>query len=202
MGRLPSTKQQVLTSGTNLLTIAGLNGITIGALAVRTGMSKSGLFAHFRSKEELQLQLLDNAAQIASATVIEPAMAAAPGLPRLRALVAAWLGWTRSAGLDGGCPVAAGMFELDDMHGHVRDHLLSMEAYWRALLLRLTDEAVERKQLKKDLDAEQFVWELCGIYLSHHASSRFLNDPKADVRAGIAFEALLARSAVNPRSKL
>ncbi len=201
MERPSTTKQQVLTSGTNLLSVGGLNGITIGALAVRTGMSKSGLFAHFRSKEELQLQLLNNAAQIATTTVIEPSMAAPQGLPRLRALVAAWLGWTRAAGLDGGCPVAAGMFELDDTPGRVRDHLLSMEAYWRELLLRLTDEAVERKHLRKNLDTEQFVWELCGIYLSHHASLRFLSDPKADIRAGIAFEALLARSAVKPRSK-
>ncbi len=157
-------------------------------------MSKSGLFAHFRSKDELQIQLLEHAAQIASAKVVEPVLAEAKGLPRLRALVARWLGWTRHAGLDGGCPVAAGMFELDDSPGHVRDRLFEMEAYWRALLLRLTQDAVEQGHLRSNLDTEQFVWELCGIYLSHHASLRFIGDPKADTRANSAFEPLLERA--------
>ncbi len=188
------SKDRILDSGSNLLSLSGLGGITLGTLADRSGMSKSGLFAHFRSKDELQIQLLEHTAKIASAHVVVPAFAAEKGLPRLRALVERWLGWTRQAGLEGGCPVAAGMFELDDGSGPVRDCLLQMEAYWRGLLLQLTREAVDHGHLRSDLEAEQFVWELCGIYLSHHASLRFLRDPDSDARAGAAFEALLERA--------
>src|ERR1700740_2053070 len=83
----------------------------------RTGMSKSGLFAHFGSKEEVQIGLLEHTARIAAEHVVAPAMRASEGLPRLKALIRNWLGWTTRAGLAGGCPVAAGMFELDDNDG-------------------------------------------------------------------------------------
>ena len=161
-------------------------------------MSKSGLFAHFRSKDELQIKLLEHTARIASDHVVGPAFAVEEGLPRLRALVERWLGWTRHAGLEGGCPVAAGMFELDDSSGPLRERLLEMESYWRGLLLQLTREAVDHGHLRSDLDREQFVWELCGIYLSHHASLRFIRDPESDARAGVAFEALLERALAQP----
>ena len=195
------SKDRILDSGSNLLSVGGLGGITLGTLADRSGMSKSGLFAHFRSKDELQIQLLQHTAKMASEYVVRPALAAEEGLPRLRSLVERWFGWTRHAGLEGGCPVAAGMFELDDGSGPVRECLLEMETYWRGLLLRLTGEAVEHGHLRRDLDAEQFVWELCGIYLSHHVSLRFVRDPDADARASAAFEALLERALPRARKK-
>ncbi len=176
------------------MTISGLSGVTIGALAERAGMSKSGLFAHFGSKEELQLGLLDQTARVFDETVLAPAMAAPEGLLRLRAQVHNWFNWTAWAGLKGGCPIASGIFELDDQAGPVRERLLIMEKQWRETLVEATAQAVERGQLRSDLDKEQFVWELCGIYLSHHASARFVKDPEADVRAQRAFTALLDRS--------
>ena len=157
-------------------------------------MSKSGFFAHFGSKEELELKLLANAAEIAREHVVAPSMKRPKGLTRLRALVRNWFGWTARAGLEGGCPVAAGLFELDDSEGPVRDKLLEMEQFWRGLLAAQVADAIALGQLKADLDVEQFVWELCGIYLSHHASARFVRDPKADGRARVAFEALLRRA--------
>ncbi len=157
-------------------------------------MSKSGLFAHFRSKEEVQLQLLENTAKIAGERVIGPAMRVAEGLPRLKAIVKNWLGWTAKAGLSGGCAVAAGMFEFDDREGPVRDRLLTMEKFWRDLLAQQVARAVELKHFRAGLDIDQFVWELCGIYLSHHASFRFVRDKNADRRARIAFDALVARA--------
>lgn len=159
-------------------------------------MSKSGLFAHFGSKEEVQLGLLEGAMKVAAASFVEPALRKPPGLPRLKAVFNGWLGWTAKAGIAGGCPVAAGMFEFDDAAADnpVRRQLSVLDQQWRELLMKLTHEAMRTGQLRSDLDAEQFVWELCGIYLAHHVSFRFAKDPRADKRAQNAFEALLARS--------
>jgi AcrR family transcriptional regulator len=188
------TRQRIVHEGLDLLSEAGLSGVTLGALAKQTRMSKSGLFAHFRSKDDLQIALLEHMAEVSAAHVVRPAMRLATGLPRLKALVNNWLGWTEKAGLSGGCPVAAALFELDDTEGPVRTKVLAMESYWRGLLVGLTREAMDLGHLRADLDSDQFVWELCGIYLSHHASLRFLRDARSDKRARIAFAALLERA--------
>ncbi len=99
---------------------SGLAGVTLGVLADQVGMSKSGLFAHFRSKEDVQIGLLQYMAQFATTHVVQPRMSADEGLPRLKALVHNWFGWAQRAGLPGGCPVAAGLFEFDDVEGAVR----------------------------------------------------------------------------------
>ena len=175
--------------------------MTLGLLAEDAGVSKSGLFAHFGSKEELQIGLLDRGAQVAREQVVTPAMQAAEGLPRLQALVSGWFGWTSRAGLSGGCPVAAGLFELDDAEGPVRQHVLALESQWRKLLTQLVQAAIDCGHLRADLDSEQFIWELCGIYLSHHASFRFLRDPQADLRARTAFAGLLKRAQPQPSDR-
>src|SRR5262245_55568905 len=108
-------KQRIVADGLGLLTRTGFGGVTLGVLASQTGLSKSGLFAHFGSKTEVQLRLLDEAVQVSKVTIIEPGMSAPEGLPRLRAVFERWLGWTEKAGLGGGCPVAGGFFELDDV---------------------------------------------------------------------------------------
>jgi hypothetical protein len=94
--------------------------------------------------------------------------------------------------------VAAGFFEFDDVEGAVRDEILAMESQWRGLLTNLVRQAIERGHLRRDLDVEQFVWELCGIYLAHHAAHRFLRAADADRRAQTAFAALLARALPPP----
>jgi AcrR family transcriptional regulator len=173
---------------------AGLDGVTLGVLADQVGMSKSGLFAHFRSKEEVQISLLEHTAEVGAAYIIAPSMNKPEGLPRLKALVSNWFGWAPRAGLPGGCPVAAGLFEFDDVEGPVRDKLVEMEAEWRGLLTKLVVDAISLGHLRRGVDADQFVWELSGIYLSHHAAQRFLKSADADRRASLAFEFLLARS--------
>lgn len=177
---------------------SGLAGVTFGVLAAQAGMSKSGLFAHFHSKEDVQIGLLEHMAEFATANVVQPAMATEEGLPRLQVLVRNWLGWAQRAGLPGGCPVAAGLFEFDDVEGPVREKILEMESEWRGLLSLLLRQAVERGHLRQNLDIDQFVWELCGIYLSHHAAQRFLRTADADSRADTAFEALLERALPPP----
>src|ERR1700741_2054295 len=121
---------------------AGLAWGTLGGLAGDVGMSKSGLFAHFRSKDAVQIALLDRMAEVANRVVVAPAMAQPAGLARLQALVGNWIGWAGRAGRSGGCPVAAALFELDDQVGEVRAKVEAMEANWRGLLGALTAEAM------------------------------------------------------------
>ncbi|WP_043361442.1 TetR/AcrR family transcriptional regulator [Belnapia sp. F-4-1] len=189
-----ATRVSLLHHGLRALSVDGLSGVTLGRLAEASSLSKSGLFAHFRSKEQLELALLDEAARLAHAHVVEPAMKAPEGLPRLCGLVERWIGWPSRAGLPGGCPIASALFELDDGEGRVREHIAALEKEWRELLHSLTASAVALGHLKVETDIEQFVWELCGIYLSHHASARFLRDPAAGARARHAFDALLHRA--------
>jgi AcrR family transcriptional regulator len=189
-----STRQRILRQGLSLMSRSGLSGVTLGVLADQVGMSKSGLFAHFQSKEDVQIELLSHLAEFAMARVVEPSMTADEGLPRLRALVEHWFGWAQRAGLPGGCPVAAGFFEFDDVEGRVRNKILELEGEWRRLLTALVQQAVDRGHLRHDLDVEQFVWELCAIYLGHHAAHRFLRAADADLRAGAAFRALVERA--------
>jgi AcrR family transcriptional regulator len=195
------TRERILRQGLALMSQSGLTGVTLGSLADQVGMSKSGLFAHFHSKEQVQIELLQHMAQFAQEHVVQPAMSAGEGLPRLKALVNNWFGWAQRAGLPGGCPVAAGLFEFDDVEGAVRNQILAMESEWRDLLKQLVQQAVNQGHLRRDLDVDQFVWELCGIYLSHHAAHRFLRAADADSRAQTAFQALLDRALPSPRKR-
>lgn len=193
-----TTRERILQQGLSLISRDGLGGVSLGALALEVGMSKSGLFAHFGSKEEVQIELMRHMARVTARCVLEPAMAEPEGLPRLRAFVEHWLNWTERAGLSGGCPIAAALFEVDDVAGPVREQVVLMEGEGRALLGRLVAQAIERGHLRSGVDIEQFVWELCGIYLSHHVSTRFLRAPDADARARTAFEALISRARPEP----
>src|SRR5580700_185501 len=144
-----STRDRILHQGLALMSRSGLAGVTLGVLADQVGMSKSGLFAHFRSKEDVQIELLSHMAEFATAHVVEPSMTAGEGLPRVRALVRNWFGWAQRAGLPGGCPVAAGLFEFDDIEGRVRNKILEMESEWRGLLTQLVQRAVEMGGLRR-----------------------------------------------------
>src|ERR1700693_4349005 len=137
-----STRDRILNQGLALMSRSGLSGVTLGVLADQVGMSKSGLFAHFRSKEEVQIELLRYMAKFATARVVQPAMSADEGLPRLKALVYNWFGWAHRAGLPGGCPVASGLFEFDDVEGAVRNQILEMEAQLPGMLINLFQPAV------------------------------------------------------------
>jgi AcrR family transcriptional regulator len=188
------TRGRLLAIGVNTISVEGLTGLTLGGLATEAGVSKSGLFAHFTSKEELQLSILDAAVRLAGEQVVAPAMPIEPGLPRLRAVVENWLGWSTRCGLRGGCPMAAAVFELDDLSGAIREAVVARESAWRGFLTGLVRDAVQCGHLPNTVDVDQFVWELFGIYLSHHTSSRFLRDPQARDRAIRAFAALVRRA--------
>lgn len=185
------TKQRLLETGLDLMSVYGVSGVTLGQLAAASSMSKSGLFAHFKSKEQLQIELLDSMAVTASRFIFEPAMQAPPGLRRLRSVMEHWRGWWRRAGLVGGCPIASAFFELDDVEGDIRNHVSAMEREWRDQLARIVDEVIAVGDLSAETDVDQFVWEMCANYLGHHVSSRFLRSAEADARARQSFDALI-----------
>ncbi|TGX53723.1 TetR/AcrR family transcriptional regulator [Sphingomonas gei] len=193
-----ATRDKVISEGLQRLSEGGFASVTIGRLAEATNLSKSGLFAHFQSREALEIALLDAARDMAHKHVVEPALRNPEGLPRLMALVGLWFGWSARAGLRGGCPIAAGLFELDDVPGVVRDCVSSADQEWRALLRTAVQAAIDLGHLYPDADGDQIVWELCGIYLAHHVSMRFHRDPHAGRRARHALVAVLQRSGANP----
>jgi AcrR family transcriptional regulator len=185
------TRQTILEHATGLATQIGLEGLSIGRLAEDLKLSKSGLFAHFRSKEALQLQVLETARQQFVERVIRPGLAAPRGETRLRALFEKWLAWGREN--PGGCLFVNTAVEFDDRPGAVRDSLLRDQRDWLDLLANSVRAASQEGQFDPALDAEQFAHELYGVMLGWHHAARLLRDPRADERTRTAFEALLDR---------
>ncbi len=140
------------------------------------------------------MHLLIRTFEIARRQVMDAAMQAPEGLPRLEAATLAWFNWFSTAGLPGGCPVAAAMFELDDVEGMVRKRLLAEVRQWEAAMKDLAADAVARGHLRKDLDIDQFFWEIQCIYLGHHVARRFFRSPQANTQAVKAFRSLVERA--------
>lgn len=191
--------KRIVRSGLELASQRGLSRVTLGELASRVAMSKSGLFAHFASKVALQIELLDSAEATLLDHVVTPCADLPRGLPKLRGIVDRWLDWAQSAGLPGGCPLYAATFELDDMPGPARDHLVRRHEAWTELLAGLVRDAVDEGHLPPDTDPVQVVRALEGIYLAHHVAWRFTNDPDATRRAHTAVEALFAPTSPDPQ---
>ena len=190
MGKGEATRQVILDRATALASEVGLTGLTIGQLADDLHLSKSGLFGHFQSKEALQIQVLEHGAASFVEQVVRPALGAARGLPRLRALFERWLAW--DASLPGGCVFVAASSELDDRPGPVRDRLIDFQRQWIDVLATSFLKAIEVGDVAADADPAQFAHDLYGIMLAWHHSARLLGDPAAERRARRAFEALLA----------
>lgn len=187
------TKRAIVDQALELASTVGLDKLTIGALANATGMSKSGLFAHFKSKEQLQLQVLEEARQRYIEVVTTPALKKPRGLARLRAMLELTLGeWEES--LPGGCIFHAVVAELDDQPGPTRDYLVEVLGEQRRMFERATRMAIDTGELRKDLDVDQFVFELSSITGAYHHFGRLLGDPNAAKHAHRAFEGLLDRA--------
>jgi AcrR family transcriptional regulator len=193
MGKGEASRHRILCTGLDLASERGLSNVTLGELSTRAAMSKSGLFAHFKSKDDLQIKLLEAAEVALVEHVLAPCAALPAGVPQLRCAVDRWFVWAQSAGLRGGCPLYAAAFELDDVPGPVREYLLQRHEVWIGILIGLLDDAVVEGQLSTDTDTAQVAFELEGIYLSHHLARRFTGDPDALQRAARAVDALLAR---------
>ncbi len=189
MGKGDVTKGVILDDAVQLASRVGLKAMSIGSLAEHTAMSKSGLFAHFRSKEQLQLDVLARAHRRFVDLVVRPALSTPRGIPRLQALFDGWLGWSES--LTGGCLFVSAAAELDDQPGPVRDSLVRSELDWLELLSTVARTAITEGQFRPDLDPEQFAYELHAITLAHQHASRLLRDERAAERSRRAFDALI-----------
>jgi AcrR family transcriptional regulator len=185
------TREAILTHALGLATRVGFEGLTIGRLAEDLQMSKSGLFAHFRSKEALQLEILRMAGARMIEDVVRPALAAPRGEPRVRALFERWLAWEQSPSLPGGCPFMSASFELDDRPGPVRDFVVQSLRDWSDTLAGAARIAIQEGHFRADLDCEQFAHDCHGIALAFVHASRLFRDPRAHARAQSAVDALL-----------
>ena len=194
------TREAILLHALRLATQIGFEGLTIGRLADDLKLSKSGLFAHFKSKENLQLEVLRMASRRFIDEVIKPALTAPRGERRVRALFDRWLAWEASPSLPGGCPFMAASMELDDRPGPARDLLVKSQKDWLETIAHTAGTAIQEGDFDADLDTEQFAHEVNGIGLAYTHASRLLKDPRARARADLAFEALVVRARATRRS--
>ncbi|MBL0918427.1 MAG: TetR/AcrR family transcriptional regulator [Hydrogenophaga sp.] len=196
------TKAAIVDAALGLATQIGLEGLSIGALAEVMQMSKSGVFAHFGSREELQISVVREYHTRFEDEVFYPAMAAPRGLPRLRALFDNWMKRT-SVEIDSGCIYISGAVEFDDRPGPVRDALASSVTTWQDAFKRAVEIAAEEGHFAPDTDASQVAFEIHGLILALHYEARFLRSPGCIDRAWRGFAAILERNgaAAAPRRK-
>ena len=185
------TRAAIVDAALALASHIGLEGLSIGALAEVTGMSKSGVFAHFGSREELQISVVREYHARFEDEVFRPSMKAGRGLPRLRELFDRWLKRV-SIEIDSGCIYISGAVEFDDRPGPVRDALVDMVNTWQRALERSIAVAVAEGHLRADTDARQLLFEIHGLILALHHDARFLRHAGATERARAGFERVLA----------
>lgn len=190
MSKGKETRRSILRQALDLSSEVGLEGLTIGTLATRVGLSKSGLYAHFNSKEDLQSAVLDAAGGLFVEEVASRAFAAPRGLPRLRALFDRWLDWTTDT-LSGGCVFVTAAVEFDDRPGPVRDILVTQQRGVIEMIAKAAGMGVAEGHFREDLDVDQFAFEFWGILLSYHYFSRLLRTGDARARATRVFEKLI-----------
>ena len=191
MGKGDERRQLILERAAQTASRLGLEGLTIGRLASDLGLSKSGLFAHFQSKEALQVQTLRHAAELFVDRVVRPALKAPRGERRLRALFERWLTWAEADVLKGGCLFVAAATELDDQDGPARDELVRQQRDWLELIANVARTGVAEGDFRPQLDGEQIAHDLYGVMLAYHHARRLLRDPRASERARRAFDALV-----------
>ncbi len=186
------TKATIVDAALGLATQIGLEGLSIGALAEVTQMSKSGVFAHFGSREELQISVIREYHTRFEEEVFYPAVQEARGLPRLRALFANWMKRT-SIEIDSGCIYISGAVEFDDRTGPVRDALVGSVMTWLAAMRRAVVSAKEEGHLLAGADEDQLLFEIHGLILALHYEARFLRNPGSIARANAGFDNILRR---------
>jgi AcrR family transcriptional regulator len=185
----------VLDQAVDVARRVGLGGLTIGSLAEQAQLSKSGLFGHFRSKEALQLQVLEHARARFEEAVARPALRAPRGEPRMRELLDRWLRWDA---LPGGCPFVAAATEFDDQPGPVRDRLVRDQRDLFDMIATIFRTGIAEGHFRTDADPDQFAQDFYGVVLACHHAIRLLGDGRAETRARRAFETLLAEARTTP----
>ena len=183
------TKLAILRAGLNMASKFGLENVSIGQLAKATNMSKSGLFAHFQSKENLQIQILNFAGESFTELVFAPALQEKAGIPRIKALVTNWIQWTTQ--LSGGCIFVSASTEFSDRPGRVRDFILMQQQDWVESLSRVAQSAIEAGDFQKDIDCAQFAFDLYSLLLGIFYYHQLLQDADTGKRWEAALERLL-----------
>jgi AcrR family transcriptional regulator len=194
------TREAILTAGVALACRTGLGGLTISTLAADVGMSKSGMFAHFGSKEALQLAVVETAAREFATEVVIPALHAPRGEPRVLALLEGWL----ECGLlrrPGGCLFVKASTELDEQPGPVRDRLRDLHLELAGAIARIFVGGIAQGHFRADADPEQFAVDLHAVMLGFYHQHRMLADPRAADRARAAVAALLTAARPTPQEQ-
>jgi AcrR family transcriptional regulator len=191
------TRQAILTRAFEIAKMVGLSGLTIGRLAEDTGLSKSGLFAHFGSKEALEVAVVEEAARQFVEFVVTPALRRPRGEPRVRALFERWMQWGQRPG---GCFFVAAIAELDDRPGPPRDALVQACKDWLDTLATAARIALAEGHFRPDVEPDQFAFDVYSIMLGFHAYQKFLRAPASLERARDSLERLLA-SARTPAAR-
>lgn len=184
------TRVAILEMALELASREGLEGLTIGLLADKMNMSKSGVFAHFGSREDLQIAVVKLYHQRFAQEVFYPSVKDSRGLPRLQAMFAHWVRRV-SVEIASGCIYISGAVEYDDRPGPIREELADMVRTWQAALQRCVSQAIETGHLRADTEPEQLVYEMYGLILALHHDARFLKAPGSVQRAQSGFDRLI-----------
>lgn len=192
-----TTKKLILEEAMKIASIHGIEGITIGELAKKVGMSKSGLFAHFENKDNLQLAILKMATEHFVEVVLKPSFKKPKGLPRIEALVDHWIDFLNdTAKLPGGSIFISASFELDDRPGVLKDFVQKSQNDLILNIEKAVQIAIDCKHLKSNTDKNDFAWKLYSYILGYHHFHRMLHDPKAEQFLKNAVNELINRNKV------
>ena len=191
MAKGQQTKTNIIDTALHIATHHGLESLSIGGLAEATSMSKSGVFAHFGSREDLQMEVLKLYHYRFEQEVFFPSMKEPRGIQRLQSMFARWVKRV-SVEIASGCIYISGAVEYDDRPGPIRDSLVAMVRAWQGALLRCVEQSIATGDLKADTDAQQLVYEMYGLILALHHDARFLRVPGSIERAQAGFVRLLA----------
>jgi len=189
MSKGEETKLAILETGFSMASTMGLDLVSIGSLAKATNMSKSGLFAHFQSKENLQVEILKHAGDVFAEKIVVPALRTPAGIPRIRALVSNWIQWTSR--LRGGCIFVSASSDFTDRPGKVRDFLLHQQEEWLDCLRRIAESAIRVGDFDADIDQDQFAYDLYSLLLGFHLYHNLLKSEETRKRQEKALEQLL-----------
>jgi len=195
------TRAQILDAAVRQASETGFESLTIGTLAERTGLSKSGLFAHFGSKIELQMAALDEAARQFTEQVFLPALKAPRGVKRLHALFENWISWPSTARLPGGCPIDAASREYDHHPGAMRDAVLERQRLLDRELGKAVQMAIDTGELRAETDPRQVAFEMLGTIMVCFRCEMLFGAAEAHKRARNAFERILREHAASPSPK-
>jgi AcrR family transcriptional regulator len=194
MSKGNTTRERIVDQALRTASRDGLNGLSIGSLATDLGLSKSGLFAHFGSKDELQVEVLRTAGERYRIQVMEDAFKSPRGQPRLERWFQNWMRWQQNPGMPGGCVFVTAAVELDDQSGPAHDFLVAGQKSLADALVTAAKQAVDEGHFRSNLDCNQFAFEMWGILLAYNHAARLLHSPAATALANTAFGRLIASS--------